>query len=294
MDKLFWAEGILFVVVLVLLPLYSFCVAKWGSGGDSNLKGLNLPEGSIRGMLALMSVGSFIIVLVLGHGIPEMKDHFDQVVTAFGTLDRCRHRLLLRQPRIDITGGRRWTRMTASRPWLERVELHPDVLSEQFSEDIFALDLGSLADYLIGRDLGLPDAALPRVPPVYRDADSFFRASYLTRGLKSLLEDVLGRLSGGHGNRVLKLLTPFGGGKSHTLAALLHAARSRAALDALLEASGLPYPEGVRVAVVDGQFFDATSGKRVPNRGHHHQDRVGLDRLGTRRAGRLRPHAGTG
>ena len=86
MDKLFWAEGILFVVVLVLLPLYSFCVAKWGSGGNSNLKGLNLPEGSIRGMLALMSVGSFIIVLVLGHGIPEMKDHFDQVVTAFGTL----------------------------------------------------------------------------------------------------------------------------------------------------------------------------------------------------------------
>lgn len=86
MDKLFWAEGILFIVVLVLLPLYSFCVAKWGSGGNSNLKGLNLPEGSIRGMLALLSVGSFIIVLVLGHGIPEMKDHFDQVVTAFGTL----------------------------------------------------------------------------------------------------------------------------------------------------------------------------------------------------------------
>ena len=109
--------------------------------------------------------------------------------------------------------------MTASRPWLECVELHPDVLSEQFSEDIFALDLGGLSDYLTGRDLGLPDSALPRVPPVYRDPHSFFRASYLTRGLKSLLEDVLGRLSGGHGNRVLKLLTPFGGGKSHTLAA---------------------------------------------------------------------------
>ncbi len=151
------------------------------------------------------------------------------------------------------------------RPWLECVDLHPDVLSDDFSEDVFALDLGSLSDYLIGKKLGLPDHDLPRVPAVYRDAESFFRASYLTRGLKSLLEDVLGRLAGAQGNRVLKLLTPFGGGKSHTLAALLHAAQSRAALDALPEASGLPRPSQVRVAVVDGQFFDAPVGKRVPN-----------------------------
>ncbi len=152
----------------------------------------------------------------------------------------------------------------ARRPWLQCVDLHPDVLSEEFSEDVFALDLGALADHLIGRDLEVPTSALPRVPVVYRDADSFFGTSYLTGGLKSLLEDVLGRLAGSQGNRVLKLLTPFGGGKSHTLAALLHSARSRAALDALPEATGLPRPEGVRVAVVDGQFFDARVGKRVP------------------------------
>ena len=153
---------------------------------------------------------------------------------------------------------------THTRPWLQCVELHPDVLSDDFSEDIFALDLGTLSDFLIGKDLGRPDHELGRVPAVYRDPDSFFSASYLTRGLKSLLEDVLGRLSGAEGNRVLRLQTPFGGGKSHTLAALLHAARSRSALDALPEASGLPRPEGVRVAVVDGQFFDPTNGKRVP------------------------------
>lgn len=86
MDKLFWAGGALFAVVLVLMPLYSVWAAKWGSGASANLKGLNLPEGSIRAMLALMSVGSFIIVLVLGHGVAEMEDNFDQVVTAFGTL----------------------------------------------------------------------------------------------------------------------------------------------------------------------------------------------------------------
>ena len=156
---------------------------------------------------------------------------------------------------------------TANRPWLECVDLHPDVLSEEFSEDVFALDLGALADHLIGKDLGVPASELPRVPAVYRDADSFFGASYLTGGLKSLLEDVLGRLAGSRGNRVLKLLTPFGGGKSHTLAALLHGARSRAALGALPEAAGLPRPERVRVAVVDGQFFDAQVGKPVPQEG---------------------------
>ena len=151
--------------------------------------------------------------------------------------------------------------------WLECVELHPDVLSDQFSEDIFALDLGALSDYLVGRDLGLPDFELPRVPPVYRDPDSFFRASFLTSGLKSLLQDVLGRLAGYQGSRVLKLVTPFGGGKSHTLAALLHGARSRTALDALPEAAGLPQPDQVRVAVIDGQFFDAQVGKKLPREG---------------------------
>ena len=150
------------------------------------------------------------------------------------------------------------------RPWLECVALHPDVLSDEFSDDIFALDLGPLADYLSGRERGAPDAELPGVPAVYRDPGSFFAASYLTAGLRSLLDDVLGRLAGARGNRVLKLMTPFGGGKSHTLAALLHAARSRDALDALPEAAGLPRPARVRTAVVDGQLFDATGGKRAP------------------------------
>ena len=36
--------------------------------------------------------------------------------------------------------------MNQIKPWLEVVTLHPDVLSEEFSEDIFTLDLGPLAD----------------------------------------------------------------------------------------------------------------------------------------------------
>ena len=46
--------------------------------------------------------------------------------------------------------------MSVIKPWVEVVSLHPDVLSENFSEDIFALDLGPLAD------------GNPNVPAVYR------------------------------------------------------------------------------------------------------------------------------
>ncbi len=149
-------------------------------------------------------------------------------------------------------------------PWIEKVSLHPDVVSDSFSEDIFALDLGPLADYLVGKDHGRPAKELPVVPPVYRDPEHFFRASYITSGLRSLLDDVLSRLHGGGGNRVLKLVTAFGGGKSHTLAFLLHAARTRAALNSIPEGMNLPDPGSVRVAVFDGQFFDAANGKQVP------------------------------
>lgn len=147
------------------------------------------------------------------------------------------------------------TQGTASKdikPWVQVVQLHTDVVSEHFSEDIFALDLGPLAD------------GHKTVPAVYRDPEHFFRVSYLTKGLRSLLEDVLSRLTGGDGNRILKLLTPFGGGKSHTLASLFHAARNRKALDVLHECQTLPRPSNVRVAVFDGQFFDPTKGKEIP------------------------------
>jgi predicted AAA+ superfamily ATPase len=143
-------------------------------------------------------------------------------------------------------------RPTNIKPWVEVVTLHPDVISEDFSEDIFALDLGPLAD------------GQPNVPAVYREAEQFFRASNITKGLRLLLEDVLSRLSGGKGTRVIKLLTPFGGGKSHTLAAIYHATQKRPALNVISEGKTLPECSKSRIAVFDGQFFDATNGKDIP------------------------------
>src|SRR5262249_44024099 len=123
-------------------------------------------------------------------------------------------------PPVRHSRGEKEEQMTtaAIKPWLENVALHPDVLSENFSEDVFALDLGPLSDCLIAKELKLSTKDLLTVPAVYRDPENFFRASYLTTGLRSLLANVLDRLAGGSGNRVLKLVTAFGGGKSHTLA----------------------------------------------------------------------------
>jgi hypothetical protein len=140
--------------------------------------------------------------------------------------------------------------VTTLRPWTDLCKLHPDVESGALTEAVFAIDLGAIA----ARD--------PNVPPVNRDPDAFFRATYLTADLRRLLEEVLASLSGATGyNRVLKLRTPFGGGKSHTLAALLHAARNRRALDALPEAKSFAEPGDVAVAVFDGEKFDARDGK---------------------------------
>ena len=142
---------------------------------------------------------------------------------------------------------------TMPKPWVEIVSVHPDVISENFSEDIFALDLGPLAD------------GTKSVPAVYRDPEHFFRVSYLTKGLSGHYWRMFSLVSsGGTGNRILKLLTPFGGGKSHTLASLFHASRNRKALDTLPEAQGFARPASVRTAVFDGQFFDATKGKEIP------------------------------
>ena len=79
---LFWIEISLIVLVLVGAPIYA--TVRSNSTNSEILKGLNLPKGSVRAMLALLIVVSFINVLLFGTGI--LKENFEQVVTAFGTL----------------------------------------------------------------------------------------------------------------------------------------------------------------------------------------------------------------
>ncbi len=138
------------------------------------------------------------------------------------------------------------------RPWTDLVKLHPDVEAGALTEAVFAIDLGAIA------------ANDPNVPVVNRDPEAFFRATYLTTDLRKLLDEVLACLMGKSGyNRVLKLRTPFGGGKSHTLASLFHAARNRTALENIPEAKSFSRPGDVAVAVFDGEKFDARNGKTL-------------------------------
>ncbi len=64
------------------------------------------------------------------------------------------------------------------------------------------------------------------VTGTYGDPDEFFRATHMTGGLKLVLESGASRLARGLGPSVIGLQTNFGGGKTHTMLALLHLARA--------------------------------------------------------------------
>ncbi|MBI4630530.1 MAG: ATP-binding protein [Chloroflexi bacterium] len=134
---------------------------------------------------------------------------------------------------------------TILRPWSQVVKLHPDVASGQTATATYAIDLGALV---------LGDK---NVPAVYREAEAFFRTTYPTSNMVSLIKEVLERLAGGSGDRVLQLRSPFGGGKSHVLAALFHATQNRPMMEKVWsEAKSWAKTESVRVAVFDGDKFD--------------------------------------
>ena len=131
--------------------------------------------------------------------------------------------------------------------WVDVVRPHEDILSGDLEMAVFAADLGSV----VSRDRAVRE--------VYRDPAAFFRATYLTSSMRSLLEDVLSALAGRGGDRVLQLRTPFGGGKTHSLLALYHVATSRDRLTDVSDLVGMPDPGPTRVAVISGVDLDPSS-----------------------------------
>ena len=139
------------------------------------------------------------------------------------------------------------------RPWAQCVRLNADVESGNTAIATYAIDLGGVI------------AGDRNVPKVYREAEPFFRATYPTGSMRRLMEEVLARLAGKSGDRVLQLRSPFGGGKSHLLLALYHAVRDRQALMTNWpDASALADPGVVRVAWFDGEKFDVTGKEIAP------------------------------
>lgn len=101
-------------------------------------------------------------------------------------------------------------------PWTHVVRPHEDITSGALDMGVYAVNLARVFRNGAG------------IAPVYRYADQFHAATYLTDKMRELFTDVTSALSGGAGSRVLQLRTPFGGGKSHSLVGLLHLVRDRA------------------------------------------------------------------
>lgn len=88
---------------------------------------------------------------------------------------------------------------------------HKDILSGKLTMEVFAADLW--------------ETYQGRAPAEYKDADTFFKKTYLTQGLKNLLSVIEKRITGQGGDPVIQIQTPFGGGKTHALIAMYHKAK---------------------------------------------------------------------
>ena len=117
-------------------------------------------------------------------------------------------------PQLDLPTPGEELRTSAKRlkPWVEVALPHPDVLANRFKEAEFAADLFAV-------DAG-------HATEDYGSAENFFRITFLTEGLRRVLTSSLQRLAGKGGDPVIGLQTAFGGGKTHTMLAVYHLAKS--------------------------------------------------------------------
>lgn len=94
------------------------------------------------------------------------------------------------------------------KPWRDVVTPHKDVASGNYMQAEFAADLAQVHK--------------GEATTEYQDPVEFFRRTYLTDGLKDLLQGALLRLADKGGDPVIELQTNFGGGKTHSMLALYH------------------------------------------------------------------------
>jgi predicted AAA+ superfamily ATPase len=61
-------------------------------------------------------------------------------------------------------------------------------------------------------------------PRSISNPELFFDRTFITEGMRLLLDSVIRRLAGRGGDPVIQLQTAFGGGKTHTMLAVYHLA----------------------------------------------------------------------
>ena len=134
--------------------------------------------------------------------------------------------------------------MTTLRPWREIAVPHEDVLKGTFQQAEFAADLSRVHK--------------GTASPEYRDPVLFFKRTYITEGMRLLLDSVVKRITGQGGDPVIQLQTAFGGGKTHTMLAVYHLARGTVpagdlqGIPPILDAAGVIDLPKARVVVIDG------------------------------------------
>jgi hypothetical protein len=134
----------------------------------------------------------------------------------------------------------------------ETCQPRDDVRKGQLSEDAFA---ARLKDVMNGT-----------AAPAYQDPDLFFENTFPTDGLRTLLREVLGRLTGSAptNNPIIRLETSFGGGKTHNLISLYHAVKGKVSEELVRPYLGnevsLPRPGAIDVAGVVGSDLDPSTG----------------------------------
>ena len=144
-------------------------------------------------------------------------------------------------------------------PWYNIVTLRQEVREgRSFSPDEFAI--------------ALEQVVAETAPMDYRDPGQFFSRTCFTRTLKEHAGMVLRRLSGKTENTspVLTLITQFGGGKTHTLTALYHLAKTGVyasnlpGVADLLNQAGIAKAPSARVGVFVGNAWDPADGRETP------------------------------
>lgn len=146
---------------------------------------------------------------------------------------------------------------------LSACEPRPEILSGQFNPEMFKASLSRvLDDYRQGK-------AGPGADSIYSDPVVFFRdATFATQGIRDILGNTLGRLVAGEltSPGVQRLDTAFGGGKTHTLIALAHAAFQGKQISEhmgdIVKPDLLPETGAIRVIGIIGDTVDSLREER--------------------------------
>ena len=141
------------------------------------------------------------------------------------------------------------------KPWREVAIPHEDVHRGTFVRAEFAADITRVHD--------------GSATPEYQDPVLFFQRTFITEGMGALLTSVAKRLAGKGGDPVIQLQTAFGGGKTHTMLAVMHMVGGKApksdlaGIPKLLDAAGILDLPSAKVVVLDGVALSPSQPRRV-------------------------------